>query len=489
MWIKAIWHWICILVFFSGLIDLLLSRNKVFYESGFTSLSDTFGISVCLEIDSNLYDCSSLEHGNLSVCEALKGHFQYVEDGESKSPQDIIERFNHTTNGLSLFEFNDECNITQQYQYLNLNHLCTLYKVHIDQDAIEKLNFFQFDFFNKFHLTLKLFLFPEGVSRYLRYEYLNCDNFQSCLYFNLSVTEYKRNTSALLPSGSEADCFDYSSKSFYFKLFESIASESQCLQECLKFKKRFSKFFYTKNDHHPIEFNRSEHFELLDSTLTGHVRHCKYQCSKPSCSIKYFHFRGLIYNSTQNYVRFKIDRYQFLFEAKPYIGTLDFTRKSLGFIGLFFKVSISSLVLKANKFFRSKIQHDNSSRKSILSIALAIFWLGLVSSFFYGSDLARLIYDQHNLNVLTPYIYYDIPLVPSNFSIALCDDVLGKTKVPLHQLEKPANRFNTTDKFIVKFGCTERKLIFLNDKFFYRSFKGGRLEHCFSTDVYIKEAR
>ena len=487
MWIKNVWHWICILVFFSGLIDLLLSRNKVFYKSQITNSSATHQISVCLKIDSSFYDCSSLEDENLLVCKGLKEYFQYVENEKRKTPRYIIQRFNQIKLP-PLFKFDNIHNITKQYNYLNLGHLCALYKAEIDLRSLKNVSsFFEIKFFNKFNLTLKLFLFPENADRYLRFESLHCKNFDHCIYFDVSLTEYQSN---LLPSNSDANCFNYSSKSFYFQGFELINSKSSCLQECFKLKLRLFDFFYTEKDDRSIESNRDEHYELLDSTLSSHVRHCQGQCSKPSCIWKYFHFRGLIYNSTQNHVAFKIRDGSILFEAIPYIDTFGFVRKSLGFISLFFKISILSLVLTANKLLRSKMQLDNSIKKSILSFALAILWLGLVCSFFYGSVLVRLIYDQYNQTVLTPYIYYDIPFVPSNFSVALCEAVSSDTKsVSLAKLGEPAKRFNSTEKFTVKFGYTERRLIFSNDRFFYWSFDRKTLKHCFSTDVYIKEAR
>lgn len=493
MWIKTVWHWICILVFLYGLIDLLLIKDKVFYKSGFTNVSDTYSVSVCLKIESSRYDCSSLEGENLLVCEKLKQYFQYVENGKGKNPREILRQFNRSDLKIpALFGFSDseesECNIIKKYNYLNLNHLCTLYQVNHDSPKWQGL---QFVFFNNFHLTLKLFVHPKNVARYERYEYLSCEHFKSCQYFHANLREY---ITYHLPSNSEVNCIDYESKRFYFEKFEPITSQSICLQECIKYRNRFFEFFYSENDTLPIEFNKTEHYEQLDSVLSHRAKHCQTQCSRPSCSLKYLAFRGIVYSKQRNNVTVEIKGPTLQFEAMPYIRPLDFWRKSLGFISLFFKISILSLVLNANHFLRSKMQPQASRKKSILSIVLVFVWLGLVSSFFCGSVLVESIYNQYKQSDLTPYIYYEVPLVPINFSIAICEPVagLGNTKVLLSKLEEaftPAKRFKEEAKFIFKYGYKEEKLVFSNEQFFYMSQDQERLKHCFSTDVHIKEAR
>lgn len=484
MWVQTVWHWICILVFFSGIIDLLLNRSKVFYKSGYVRIQGTYQISVCLKIDSELNNCSSLSDKQLSVCESLKSYFEYVESEQIKTPQEIIQRFKQT-NLTALFSFNDEYRIDEKYNYLNLNHLCTLYRAHIAKEKVQKKGSFQVQFFNKFHLSLKLFLFPATLSRYLRYEYLSCENFKSCTYFNLSLREHQ---SIQLPSSSDADCIDYSSKSFYFQRFEPIISRSSCLQECFKYKQRFSEFYYSENDTLPIQFNRTEHYELLDSALSYHFKHCKDQCSKPTCSLKYFHFGGIIYNQKQNHVRIKIGEWLARFEALPDIETFRFWRKLLGFLSLFFKISILSLVLHANKLLRYKMQQPGRKKKSIFSILLVLVWLFLVSSFLCGSFLATQIYHRFAAKNLTEYIYYEVPFVPVNFSIALCEAISRPKSSSLIELKEPAKQFNASS-FIVKFGIVEESLILLNKRFFYKSLGPRKLEHCFSTDVHIKEPR
>ena len=179
-----------------------------------------------------------------------------------------------------------------------------------------------------------------------------------------------------------------------------------------------------------------------------------------------------------------------LFEAIPNVEKFEFWRKSLGFISLFFKISILSLVLKANNFLRSKMQQDDSRKKAIFSIVLALVWLGLVTGFYYGWLLARQIYDQYDEKALTAYLYYEVPFVPSNFSIAICEAVYRDPEEPnsLIKLKEPAKRFNSSN-FIVKFGIVEQSLVLSKVRFFYKSFNQTRLEHCFSTDVFINEAR
>ena len=484
MWIKIVWHWVCILIFLSGLIDLLLSRGKVFYESGLSTISDTFQIAVCLKIDSTFHDCLSLEGESLVVCEKLKQYFEYVEDGQSKSPREIIQRFSRIElPATPLFNFSDEHTISKQYNFLNMNHLCTLYKVNVTDAKKENFEFF---FFNNFHLSLKFFLFSGTVDLYLRYEHLTCKNFDSCLYFNMSLTEYK---SSLLQSSTEADCFDYSSKNFHFQKSELIDSRSSCLQECFKYQERYPEFFYTENDDLPIRFNRDENYELL---RPDHIKHCRGQCSKPSCITKTLKFRGLVYNRKQNIVTFNVGNYSVTFKAKPYIRTFSFWRKSLGFLSLFFRISILSLALKVNTFLRNKRQQANSRKRALFSIALVFLWLVLVSCFFYGSFLVRLIYDKYKETTLTPYVYYEVPFVPNNFSIALCETVSHPNDsgvLPLSGLKEPAKRFDSTEHFVVKFGYKEENLALLNGRFFYRSQDAEHLEHCFSGDVHIKEPR
>ena len=487
MWVQTVWHWICILVFLSGLIDLLLSKNQVFYKSGFGNLSEAYHISACLKIDSTRYNCSSLEGKSLLVCKSLKSYFELVESGKLKTPQEIIKRFNQTDDPNSrlptLFEFDHEYRISKQYSYLNLNHFCILYKLQVDQDKARKKNGLQFAFFNNFHLTLKLFLFPGRVRRYLRYEYLRCENFKSCYYFDLSLAEYR---SILLPSSSDADCTNYSSKRFYFQGFEPIRSKSACLQECLKFQNRFSEFFYSENDTDPIAFNRIEHYELFDSTYSHHFAHCKGQCQKSSCIRTYFNFLGIIYKEKQNYVSVYIWPDAAPFKAILNMQSFDFWRKSLGFISLFFKISLLSLVLNVNKFLRSKIQQNS---KHIFSILLVLVWVGLFSGLYYGSVLAKQIYDKYNQTEVTGYWFFEVPFVPANFSIAICEAVSRKPgKQLLTQLEAPAERFNESN-FFVKFGIVERNLILSRVRHFYRSINQTSLEHCFSTNVYIKEPR
>ena len=489
MWVQTVWHWICILVFLSGLIDLLLSKDKVFYQSGHRILSEAYQIGVCLKIESTLYNCSSLKGENLLVCERLKSYFELVESGKLKTPQEIIRQFEQTTSRSNdqfptLFKFEADYKFSQLKNYLNLNHFCFRYKVLVDQYKVNKSGSLQFAFFNKFHLTLKLFLFPGRLSRYNRYEYLRCENFKSCYYFDLSVLEYR---SVLLPSSSDADCLNYRSRRFYFQGLDEIKSRSSCLQECLKYRYRFSEFFYSENDTDLIEFNKTEHYELLDSTYSHHFAHCKGQCQKPSCTSRYFNFLGIIYKK-QNMVVVNVRPNSVLFEAIPNMQPFEFWRKFLGFISLFFKTSLLSLVLKANKILRSKMQQDDS--KPIFSCLLVLVWVCLVSGLYYGSVRAKMIYDQYNKTDVTAYWFFEVPFVPGNFSVAICEAVKRNPKEPLSlaKLSTPAKRFNESN-FFVKFGIIERNLILSRVQHFYRSLNQTNLEHCFATDVYIKEPR
>lgn len=460
MFLRTVWYWFCILIFFDGLFDLFETKNQVFFKSEPKNLSGPIKISVCLQIDSTLYNCSNLTDPNLSICNRLKAYFRYIESKEKKSPKDIILKFDEFELP-TLFSIN---NTEKKYSYLNLRSFCTLYE--LNNYEIKKGDFFlTFNFYNNYQLTVKLFLYFDLIPRFQRYEYLKCINFKKCFYFTLSGRIFEKFS---LQSPFETDCSNYTDE-FYFKKFEKINSKTNCIQECFKNRYRFPEFYYTENDTDLLNFNQSENYGLLDVDL---IRDCQNQCSMSTCKSKYFEFFELSYKKTQNYVKFRINSISASAEAVPILDSLGFARKFLGFLSLFFKISILSLTLKSIKILKSKTDSPgylNKSKRIAISLISILLWTFLVSSFFYGSFLVTFIYDEFNKTASIPNFYETQHFKPTNFTIAICKSVKASNNnfenTTLSNLETPAKCFNSTEQFKVKFGKYEMNLKFLNGKF------------------------
>lgn len=479
---QTIWYSICLLFFFSGLFDLFQSKNKVFFKSDFhrSDIRD-LKVSVCFELDSSAYNCSNLDGKSWEACKSLKNYLNYVGDKKPKSPQTIIEKFDEFAIP-PLFEIGKA---EEERKYLNLANLCTLYRLEIAVKETE--DYLTIKIRNHFNITTILFVHNEKIIfRYQRFEHLLCENFRSCRYFTLTTRRFRR---TLLPAPYETDCLNYSERSFPFRGVERIDSQTAAMQECLKSKQRLPEFFYTESDSDLLEFNSSGNYHLLDAK---HVEHCRVQCRKEACDYRSFIFLELDYKA-QDHVKIQISTTQASFEAIPLMDSYGFLRTFLSFITLFFRVSLLSLVLKANNaLFRLSTGHSKYryERKLITSIARIFLWLLFICTLFYGSFLARMVYDKYKDKHLTSFFEASLPVVPVNFSIALCKKLDTQTEgLNLLELAKSAKVFNTTENFFVTFGKNQDKLNFLNDRFFFKSTNQSHLEHCFSTDVHIQEQR
>ena len=480
MLIRKFWYWFCILTFLSGLFDLLISKNDVFFKSGYVKLSNDSEIlaSVCLEINSTLYDCSNLSDQNQSVCENLKEYFEYVESKDDKSPNKIINRFNETNNISTLFKF-DKAEI--EYKYLNLKHLCTVYKLSINQEELDNnKDFFSFNLTNNYHLSLKLFVHASTIPRYLKIEELDCLNFKNCSYFSFKVAYL---TKGLLQSPYETSCVNYLNIKFDFKRFEEIKIELECAQECYKNRYRHSEFFYTDRDTDLLKFNKNENYDLIDE---NYFQMCKRQCPV-ACSFKYFIFQDKIFmpkGYSQNYVEIRLGKNALNFEAIPQMDSFTFWRKFLAFICLFFKISVLILILRSKKVLSNFLKN-----KSIISTLTIILWSFLIACFFYGSYLGRyIVYDGYNKTNVTSFIYLELPFEPAYFAIAICINSKLNRNSSLSELGQPAKSFNSSKNFLIKFDDDERELDTSNGKFFFR-ISEENLETCFSIDVRVQEPR
>lgn len=478
---QTIWYSICLLICFSGLFDLFKSKNEVFLKGDFSPLTNdsVIKLSVCFKLDSSLYNCSNLKETSLTACKNLKNYLDYVGDRKRKSPQTIIQKFGEFEIP-PLFGF---ANAVEEYKYLNIASLCTLYRLNI---VVRKAQTrpLVFEVANHFNITAYFFIHGKLMLRYQRFEHLLCDNFRSCRYFTWTTRQFGR---ALLPAPYSTNCLNYSETSYPFRRFEKIDSKSACIQECLKSKHRLPEFFYTESDSDLLEFNTSGNYALLEPK---DVEHCGEPCKRDACEYSSFIYMELDYRA-QNHVKIQIETGQSIFEAIPFMDSRDFWLKFLGFITLFFKVSLLSLVLKANEILRRKLSVGFAEKNLIISIVSVLLWLCLICSLFYGSFLARTTIQQYNDKNLTSFFDGSLPFVPINFSIALCKKLdTNIANLSVWDLAKPAKAFNTTKSFVLTFGKEQpERLNFLNDRFFYKSTNRSHLEHCFSTDVYIREQR
>ena len=175
MWQNTLWNFICFLLFYQTFSELMTSRNKVIYETKYDKMENNNHLSICIEIDSKKFDCSSLESFNLTlkeekieICNKIKTYFEFIENDERKSPSHILKKCSDLKLP-SLFEFN--LNSTELPPYLNNKHICFLFKLNIDLEGInsfnKSFNFNQIKVFNKYHLTSNYFIHDRRLPRYV----------------------------------------------------------------------------------------------------------------------------------------------------------------------------------------------------------------------------------------------------------------------------------------------------------------------------------
>ena len=482
MFIKTFWYWFCIFILLTGLHDLLVSKDEITFRSdaiGNLNTSDDFRVSVCLQINSTFYDCTNLTE-NLKVCESLRKYFKYVEGNENKSPKEIIQRFNKSKDISTLFDF-DKAE-EEKGKYLNLNQLCIIYKLNVSQSEMNNdKRHLSFNLTNKYHISLNLFIHSKIFHRYQRYEYLDCKNFKDCHYFSFTMKKYSR---VLLPSPFKSNCKNYSNLNFFFKRFEEIDSVPACLQECLKIKNRLSEFFYTENDTDLLKFNKSGNHDLIDR---NHFKMCRNKCQSGSCLFNSFSFITKFYMAkNNNHVEIKIDKRMFIFEAIPRMDEFTFWRRFLALFSLFFKISILSLILKLKDNLNKFLKNDTSAL--IIGIVLGLI---LIFCLYYLSHLGESIYNEFDKKALSSFLYLQIPFIPLNLSIAICKNINTDEyrNQSVFNYLKPANIFNSTKSFKIRFADEEKEFNSLNSgKFFYK-ISENKLEHCFAINVFVQEQR
>ena len=479
MFVETAWYWFCICILFYNIFDLIESRKKVFYESDSKDLRNEVHISVCLKIDSKHYDCSNLNEESLSVCKEIKKYFKFIESESKRSPKEILEKSNELP---TLFELE---NSFEKFKFLNLGNLCTLYKLNLSLEEVKNksLPSVPIKLINIYHLSLKIFIHEKLIPRYQNYESLDCENFGSCHYFNLTLRLREIES---LPYPSKTDCLDYSSEKFYFQRFENISLKSDCIQECIKYKQRLSDFFYTENDTDPLDFRSiGQNYDNLD---LNRVKYCRDICSKAVCKDSCFIFESKKYNENQAYIQFEILTKINFFKTLPSIGLLAYWRIFFGYISLFFRVSILSLVLKSYKLLL-KLR-----KKLAISIASIFLWTGFLACLFCVYYIGQRIYDDFTKKTCFTYMFFELPFSPINFSLALCKTVdylieyRNSSLSSLSKLWDPAEIFTNSEKFMVDFLNEKEELDISAQRFFYKNLNQS-LDVCMSIDISVEEQR
>ena len=475
MFVETAWYWFCICILFYNIFDLIESRKNVFYESGYKDLRNEVHISVCLKINSIQYDCLKLNEESLLVCQKIKEYFEFVKNDSKKSPKEILEKSRELP---ELFHIEKS---TQKFKFLNLGNLCTLYKLDLKDEIKNKsLPFVSIRLINTYHLSLKIFIHEKLIPRYQNYESLDCENFGSCHYFNLTLRLREIES---LPYPSKTDCLDYSSEKFYFQRFENISLKSDCIQECIKYKQRLPDFFYTENDTDPLDFKIiGQNYDNLD---LNRDKYCRNICSKSICKDSCFYRESIKYNKNQAYIQFEILSQIIFFRTFPSIDSFAYWRISLVLISLFFRVSILSLTLKSYKLL------PKLRKKLIISIASIFLWTGFLACLLCVYYLGQIIYDEFINKICFTYVFFELPFSPINFSLAICKTFnlsIEDRNSPLSKLWNPDKVFTDSKKFMTEFLNETQEFDISDARFFYKSLDQS-LDVCMSIDVSFEEQR
>lgn len=470
MFVKLFFYVICLEICLNSLINLIKKTDLIFYEANYENLEQVY-LSICLKINSSLFDCSNLVESKSEVCEKLKNYYKYIEDDrEVKSPSQILTKYDEL-NLPDLVKFDSV--VHQNFKYLYFKQLCFTYKLNLT--IKDETNLLSSKLTNQFNISLKLFLHTESQIIPGKVVKLICDNFKKCNYFQFIASQYSKKK-------IESNCQNYSNVEFHFRKFERIDSKTSCFMECIKFKHRLDYLFYSKKDEKGLQFVKNQDH---NRTVLQNIEQCKFKCSTSDCMIYFYHFSSINYFQ-KNYVEIKLRNQMYKAKDIFLMDTGTFWRKFIGLISLFFRFSCLSFVSKLNFDLSFYLKHP--FKRSIASI---ILWSSLCFSLFYGYDHAHSIYNLYINQDTYSFFFIDALFKPANFSLALCKKIaLDPNKNLL--MYKEENRFfaNESTIFKQKFDKIEKKLnLFLNRTFLRSSKETQKIEICFSFDIKIEEPR
>lgn len=394
--------WICVLVCFQTINELLLEKNRIFYKYEFQDLKkEKVYISICLKVgdhSSSEYDCTDLKDKNASeTCEKLKEFLDYVETHDNLSPFLILKKFDDLKIPKLWNLDGDQVN-----RYLNFKNLCFTHKIAFSEAFKSDNISHTIRIENLYNISGNYFVHQKEVPMFIeKVEYLFCNNFRYCNYFGLHLKQFIRRQ---LKPPYESNCAYYSKlKKFTFEKYEPINLRSGCLIECLKYEYRLSEFFYSENDNETLKINGDSNYEAIEDSR---VNFCRSKCRYTDCEFTFYLFYNKHFHN-DNAVIIQLDAKNFYFYAIEYWPLIDLVIKFLGILNLFTRVSFLSLILSLVHLVRTCLRN-----KILISILSILLWSSLVLGIFGCYYYSYYIYKQFISKNIDKFNIVETPFKP-----------------------------------------------------------------------------